>query len=1218
VTFNAGDIEAHLTVDRTQFQDSLRDARVEGDDFSHRVFAATLDADNRAALDAILRARAQGDRFAAKRYSARLDFDVSHLDEAERRFSSSTRKMDQKSKETRGNMSLLAASILALGPAALPLASVGVGALSAFSVAGLGAVSAIKGISTEMSANTTLGRAYQGIFRGITADWTAMAHSGAATAFGATDKAVASIQRRMPVIRHDTQLYTALLADAGRHVVNGLLNAYIALRPLSRDLADEGARLAASFDRFTGSATFTRWVAYARGALPQVEHTVEDLAQALAHLFAAGAGQGLSALSLIDDLARAINAVPLPVLQAIIPLLGELFLAIKALQLADKVGLSLRGFSGGLGTILTVGLPVVALLYGLNQRMAESAKIAADNAQQQNAFTDAIRQDHGTLGSHTVAVVAASDAYKRWQNVLSQLNLDAGDLTRYLGGNTKGFSDAQLQALKLASANALAASGNDALSKSLKEARDNWAAEAAAQRIATQAAVEANPGIVALARSLGMTVDEYVKSAAATKDAADAERAQTQQMQAASDGAGLLSQALDRLANKTLSVAETRTQFQQGLNQLTQTLKQNGLELDGNSDKALANQSAIQGLIRNAEQHAQAVSDQTRSGQRGREELIRDRAAIIDYYTKAAGGSATARRKVTDYINEIFRIPKTVPPTHVDVNTAEGQKHLRQLQTMIAGTRGKTISIGADTSGAARAVQEFRQQQAGETIIIPVVTTVSPTGQTTVHRGAGVKTGATGMLLRSYSTGAVERHEPDIFSPAPRGTVRVFAEPETEGEAYIPLANDHRRPRAQAILAETARILGGVAHFAEGAITKLPNGDFEYNGLLYASLRAAQNAETRANRAQQQAAQRAATQRNQDRATIRVDVSQNLQTVLSTYGVAGPSQDTPIAHLLSSLIGARHLHLGSSALVRQVQHESLQLAREAEKRKTIANAVTAANDRLTGLRSDYHGEVATVRGAVLGGFDISSAGNGSAVGFMADQTQQLAAARKFRTNIEALRRAGLNPALIAELSEKGYATAGRNASLLATFSKAQIGTVNANYHQMGLAADATGKSTAEAMYRAGLSAAAGLVRGLQSQEKAIDRQMAKISATMVSAIRRALGIHSPSRVFYQLGGDTIQGWVDGLRAREGEPAAVVSRAAGSIMGAASTAMAAGQASPAGGTSVWGQVVSEVRQLRSDLAEHPERTARAVGLELRSTATYADQLTRQRNRQGVTV
>jgi len=77
---------------------------------------------------------------------------------------------------------------------------------------------------------------------------------------------------------------------------------------------------------------------------------------------------------------------------------------------------------------------------------------------------------------------------------------------------------------------------------------------------------------------------------------------------------------------------------------------------------------------------------------------------------------------------------------------------------------------------------------------------------------------AKALLIKASARGNLfEQHSPQI---ARGGAMRVWAEPETGGEAYIPLAKDSRRPRAEKILATVAERFGmRVDKFAKGGIT---------------------------------------------------------------------------------------------------------------------------------------------------------------------------------------------------------------------------------------------------------------------------------------------------------------------------------------------------------------------------------------------------------------
>ncbi|TQK44404.1 TP901 family phage tail tape measure protein [Streptomyces sp. SLBN-118] len=78
---------------------------------------------------------------------------------------------------------------------------------------------------------------------------------------------------------------------------------------------------------------------------------------------------------------------------------------------------------------------------------------------------------------------------------------------------------------------------------------------------------------------------------------------------------------------------------------------------------------------------------------------------------------------------------------------------------------------------------------------------------------------ANGGLLDFYANGGMRRREEHTAQIAPGGSWRVWAEPETQGEAYIPLAGA-KRARSKRILEEVARRFGGeVSYHADGGLS---------------------------------------------------------------------------------------------------------------------------------------------------------------------------------------------------------------------------------------------------------------------------------------------------------------------------------------------------------------------------------------------------------------
>ena len=107
-----------------------------------------------------------------------------------------------------------------------------------------------------------------------------------------------------------------------------------------------------------------------------------------------------------------------------------------------------------------------------------------------------------------------------------------------------------------------------------------------------------------------------------------------------------------------------------------------------------------------------------------------------------------------------------------------------------------------------------------------------------VQKGYKAPVAAGGIFeggVQTYATGGLD--VADAHPPMVSTTQRVWAEPETKGEAYIPFADDWCRPRAIAIWQETGRRLGQeFQRFAAGGING-PAAAFSDVGMDLAALR---------------------------------------------------------------------------------------------------------------------------------------------------------------------------------------------------------------------------------------------------------------------------------------------------------------------------------------------------------------------------------------------
>jgi len=79
---------------------------------------------------------------------------------------------------------------------------------------------------------------------------------------------------------------------------------------------------------------------------------------------------------------------------------------------------------------------------------------------------------------------------------------------------------------------------------------------------------------------------------------------------------------------------------------------------------------------------------------------------------------------------------------------------------------------------------------------------------------------------------------------------------------------------------------------------------------------------------------------------------------------------------------------------------------------------------------------------------------------------------------------------------------------------------------------AQGASLGETMrvkfHGAGITAAQGIVDGLEAQQKRLERVATRLAKALAKAVKKALGIKSPSRVFRAIGDQTVKGLTIGL------------------------------------------------------------------------------------------
>lgn len=246
-----------------------------------------------------------------------------------------------------------------------------------------------------------------------------------------------------------------------------------------------------------------------------------------------------------------------------------------------------------------------------------------------------------------------------------------------------------------------------------------------------------------------------------------------------------------------------------------------------------------------------------------------------------------------------------------------------------------------------------------------------------------------------------------------------------------------------------------------------------------------------------------------------------------------------------------------SGLVRMVTVQTNRLLSLAARRDRIAARIAEAKG--------YAGEVTSNArsSAQLGSLGLEVVTGGT---IKASMGAKLSRIKRFTAYIKKLAARGLHKTLLRQILDMGPEQGYTYAAALAEADQATLSSVNKTQRGLDTATRGLGEIGADRLYDSGKNAAKGFLKGLESQQKDLERVMQKIAVAMQKALRKALGINSPARVMIPDGINTARGVavgvLQGLPHIDGAMQAVAGRMTGRTV--AMRSVAGRQAVAAGG------------------------------------------------------
>ncbi|ASH65815.1 TPA_asm: tape measure protein [Listeria monocytogenes] len=213
-----------------------------------------------------------------------------------------------------------------------------------------------------------------------------------------------------------------------------------------------------------------------------------------------------------------------------------------------------------------------------------------------------------------------------------------------------------------------------------------------------------------------------------------------------------------------------------------------------------------------------------------------------------------------------------------------------------------------------------------------------------------------------------------------------------------------------------------------------------------------------------------------------------------------------------------------------IGQQTNKLAATAKKRDKVVAQLKAANTKMADLTKQSKEYAASITEKMQSYGSISNVDAENPQSIQAEMQKRLKEIKAFQANVEKLRKKGVSKDIISDILESGVENGSSYAQALAKSDAKTIKAINSTQNQINSASKSMGNTAANAMYSAGINAAKGLINGLNSQKKQLENTAKSIANTITNSVKKALRIHSPSRVAIELGKFFTDGLGNGVLA----------------------------------------------------------------------------------------
>ena len=441
-----------------------------------------------------------------------------------------------------------------------------------------------------------------------------------------------------------------------------------------------------------------------------------------------------------------------------------------------------------------------------------SAKAEATK-QNVEALTSAIKQDSGALGENTRSTIANILQKKGAYEAAKKAGITQAELTTaVVSGGTALDSVRQKMALyeqQQAQAAVGAGDGAQRISDAGRILQDVLQSETGELRDAKVAAENLAAGTSKLADATDEAAPSAEELAARTKEVTDASKKAAESIKKTTD-------AIWGNVDAVLAASGNAMGWESSLAKASETIKKNGNTWDKstgqlkiNTEAGRDNKAALDDMVKASAAVIKGMVDSDAPMSKVTDELERQHKAFVKAATGATGSKERAEELWASYKLNPGVVETLIRDKGLLTTQQKVDAYLDRLDEIPASKQTEYLAaIDAKDLARGQAMLDdvARTRYAKVNVQIQMPSTGIAIGSTRLHADGAVYYGAGGF------------HENHVAQIAPAGAWRIWAEDETGGESYIPLAPS-KRARSLAIWRETGRRLGVMPN-ADGGVSQ--------------------------------------------------------------------------------------------------------------------------------------------------------------------------------------------------------------------------------------------------------------------------------------------------------------------------------------------------------------------------------------------------------------